>query len=394
MEEKAVCYYCATVYPADQPKCPLCGSTKRTEDFVIPQRRERITDEERKRRQKGGRYATGKKAASSDKKSSETNRKPLLIAALVFLALAVLILFWFIADMIGWLPGFENTVDRETQPSVSVNTSCTELLAEPTRLSFNEVGKTQELCLSVNNACEDKLYCSSNDPSVVTVSESAETAEGIELKSVTFTITAVAEGTTTITVTCGNQTMGIPVSVGADEETTDPTDGTDPTESIPSDYMPELNRQEISFSAVEESIELNVTNLPEGATVTWTSGDEGIASVSSDGVVTAIGAGETTITCDVNGITAEAKVICTLEETKNNRGAHLETTDATVRVGESFPLYLYDSEGEHIDEITYVVDNSAICEVKDNRVTAIASGTTKVRVIFEGEEFICIVRVG
>ena len=96
MEEKAVCYYCATVYPADQAKCPLCGSTKRSEDFVIPIRRERITEAERKQRQKGGKYAAQKTPTPKPpKKKAQTNinRKPFLVGALIFLLLAVLVLF-------------------------------------------------------------------------------------------------------------------------------------------------------------------------------------------------------------------------------------------------------------------------------------------------------------
>ena len=138
MEEKVVCYYCATVYPAEQEKCPLCGSSKRSEDYVVPQRRERLSESERKHNQKVGRYASKKKPEKKEW-SLNINRKPVLVGALVFLILAVLVLFWFIADMIGWLPGLENTVDRETQAVVSANVGCTELISEPNRMTFDAI---------------------------------------------------------------------------------------------------------------------------------------------------------------------------------------------------------------------------------------------------------------
>ncbi len=405
MEERAVCYYCATVYPAEQEKCPLCGSTKRSEDFVIPQRRERITEAERKRRQRGGKYAapktsskSGEKKAGKNGDDSNTNRKYYLIGALIFLGLAALVLFWFIADMLGWFPGLENAVERETQAGVSVNVGCTELLAEPARLTFDTVGQSLELTVSVNLSCEEKLYCTSNDPAVAAISDSAVTAEGQELKSATFTVTSVAEGTTAITVSCGNQTMGIPVAVTSsdvDGGTTDPT----------GNFIPELNWQEIEFTTMEESVTLKVANLPAGATVIWMSGNESVATVDAQGVVKPVATGQTTITCDVDGSTAQVTIRCDIaEQTTNNNnnnnnnnndeGAHLESTDVTVDVGDKFPLYLYNSKSEHIDDISYVVDNAAICEVVDNYVRALSEGTTKIRVIYGDQEFVCIVRVG
>ena len=54
----------------------------------------------------------------------------------------------------------------------------------------------------------------------------------------------------------------------------------------------------------------------------------------------------------------------------------------------------FDDLGVFIDDITYVVDNASICVVEDNYVKALSNGTTKVRVIYKEQEYICIVRVG
>ncbi len=387
MEEKVVCYYCATVYNADEECCPLCRSTKRAEDAVVPQRprRERLTEQERKRKtvSRGGRYAS--------KSQSNASRKPLMIAALVFLILAVLALFWFIADMIGWLPGAEDGVDRETLPSVSVNNVCTELLPEPKRLLFTEIGETLQLSISVNAGCEEVVYCNSADPIIASVSGEAVTTEGETYKSVVFTITALAEGNTAINISCGSHNVACPVEVNTNAQ---------PTESVPAvdpNFTPELTRLEVKFTEPGETVQLKVTNLPENAEVIWRSQDETVVTVDSNGLATAVAGGETTIVCEVLGATAQVAVTCEMEaptETTDNAAAHLERgrTDVSVEVGDSFPLYLYNSEGEHIDDITYVVDNTAVCVVEDNHVKVVGRGTTTVRVIYNDQEFTCIVR--
>ena len=138
-----------------------------------------------------------------------------------------------------------------------------------------------------------------------------------------------------------------------------------------------------------------MTNLPDGAEVLWRSANESIASVDADGTVTAVGSGSTTVTAEVDGKTAEVKVNCTFSGSTGD-GAHLQAgrEDVSVSVGEKFDLYLYDSDGNHIDDVTYTVGDASICEVKDSYVTALARGTTKITVTYKGEEFVCIVRVG
>lgn len=398
MEEKVVCFYCGTVYLAAQDKCPLCGGTLREENPVIPQERERITQEDRKERQKEAKVEDKKKKAEEKESSS---KKGWLIAAVIFLSLAVLVLFWFIADMLGWVPGLEDHVDRTTEPGVTVNHSCTVLKAEPTELHFALPGETLELKLSVNTTCEDVLYCNSTDTAVAEVSNEAVTAEDSEFKSVTFTVTAIGQGNTTLTVTCGNQKLDIPVVVAVTQDSTEPTTApTEATEATEPDYIPELNFQEVELTKKGETVELKIANPVEGEAPTWTSSDTKVATVDEKGVVTALATGTAEITCTLNGAEAKVTITCTIKEEEpttgrptDNDGAHLETTDATVKVGERFPLFLYDLNGKHLDDIQYKIDDASICEVKNNYVKALKKGTTKVRVIYKGEEYICIVRV-
>lgn len=384
MEEKVFCYYCGTAYSPEEGKCPLCGSTKLAEgaDKPMPLRRERSAEQQQQRKR-----AVAKPV--QQKKEETRQNKKILTAALVFLSLAAVLLLWFIGDMIGWWPGFEDLIDREPQATVMESTDCTQLLSDRLSIDLMNVGETTELCISINRTCTEKLICISNQPEVVTVSEQAVTAEGEELKSVTFTVTAVAPGATEISIACGNRSLSCPVTVvGTPEVTEMPTEPT--TEQ---DYLPELNRMTVELAEKNATVTLKVTNLPDGAEVLWRSDNESIASVNADGVVTAVAPGETIITAEVNGKTVIAEVRCTFEEEKPNNGAHLETTDATIKVDEKFPLYLYDSNSKHIDDIQYIVDDTGICVVENNYVRGVGKGTTTVTVVYNGEKYVCIVRV-
>lgn len=390
MNQKAVCYYCGTIYDEERGKCPLCGSTARSTDAQQPTRRERLTEEERKARRSG---AKGKYAAQKKKKSEKEAPKGILIAAVVFLALAVLVVFYFIGDMIGWWPGFENLVQRE-EPSISVaNGDCEELLLSSETLDFAAAGETKELTVSVNLSCDEKVYCHSENSQVAEVAETATTAMGTELKSVTFTVKAVSEGQTQIVVECGDKQASCEIVCGA-EDSSQPDNPDAPTSGDA--FVPQLNYDsDVTLNEKGESATLRVTNLPDGAEVLWRSANESIASVDADGTVTAVGSGSTTVTAEVDGKTAEVKVNCTFSGSTGD-GAHLQAgrEDVSVSVGEKFDLYLYDSDGNHIDDVTYTVGDASICEVKDSYVTALARGTTKITVTYKGEEFVCIVRVG
>jgi hypothetical protein len=149
----------------------------------------------------------------------------------------------------------------------------------------------------------------------------------------------------------------------------------------------------VELDAKDATVTMKVTNLPEGAEVLWRSDNEDIASINEEGVVTAVAPGKTTVTAEVNGKTVSAEVNCTFEEELDNDGAHLETTDATIKVGERFPLYLYNSDSKHIDDIQYLVDDTSICVVDGNYVEGVGKGTTTVTVVYNGEKYVCIVRV-
>lgn len=65
----------------------------------------------------------------------------------------------------------------------------------------------------------------------------------------------------------------------------------------------------LSFSIIDSTQQLTATTNPAGANVTWTSSDTSIATVSSNGLVTAKGYGTATITASAGGKTATCSVV-------------------------------------------------------------------------------------
>ncbi len=67
--------------------------------------------------------------------------------------------------------------------------------------------------------------------------------------------------------------------------------------------------EEIGATATLEALVLDEEGEPiEGAEITWSSGDEEVATVDEEGVVTAVGEGETTITATAGEVNAEVPV--------------------------------------------------------------------------------------
>ena len=379
MENKSVCYYCGTIYESELGKCPLCGSTVRAKEEEInrPEPRRRLTEQERKERQKTskGKYSAQKSKAGKSG-AGKVIGKVLLICAMVFLIFAIGIVFFFIGDMIGWWPGLEDRIERH-QASVALEKSCQILEVSPEGFDFDAPGKTAELVISVNANCEEVVYCQSGDESVVAISQEAVTEKGEELKSATFIVTAMGAGETDIVITCGDKTVTRPVLC------------IDPDNYAP---IPDCGN-EIIFTAFEETKSVSLTGLPEGKTPVWSSEDEKIASVDENGIVTATGKGETTISVEVNGNVVQIYVRCDFEMPLDE-GAKIKYSDVTLKVGEKFRLYLYGSDGERITEdVSYEVNNGSLLTIEDGVITPVKKGTTTVKLLYGDKVFECIIRI-
>ena len=162
--------------------------------------------------------------------------------------------------------------------------------------------------LSVTGGAEGEEYVWQNsDPAVLTVSEDGK-------------VTAVAEGSAVVTVTCGDESAVCAVTVKENMESDDPVID-DPEPPTPVDTKVDLSKINItvplygtSLSKIEdgkfdvslgkgESFGLEVTGTD--VKPVWSVANSSIATVSSDGTIKGITSGETTITAKLNNTNVE-----------------------------------------------------------------------------------------
>lgn len=171
---------------------------------------------------------------------------------------------------------------------------------------------------------------------------------------------------------------------------------------------------------IGQSHQLTVTTTPQNTTdeITFTSSNEAVATVSTDGLILAVASGETKIIIMCGNITAEFVVVCSapIETTENTEPiVPTETSqptseytapfkikdhisgkpterDATIYVGQTFNLILLDANNKSVP-LEWSVDNAAICIVDGNTVKGKSKGTTNITATYEGVTYTCIVRV-
>ena len=251
-------------------------------------------------------------------------------------------------------PQEDNTIPVS---SISVN---------PTSLTLEE-GETSNITATVNpsNATDKTVTWSSSSTAVATVKDGV--------------VTAVKEGSATITAKAGGKTATCAVTVkGKFVAVTSVT----------------LDKTSLEMTEGEE-ITLAATIKPENATekdVTWTSDKTDVATVK-DGKVTAVKEGTATITAKAGDQTATCKVTVkkgfvevtsiTLDKTSLSLGVGgEETLTATVK-----PDNATDKT------VTWTSSSESIATVKDGKVKAIKNGTATITAKAGDKTAKCIVVV-
>ena len=172
----------------------------------------------------------------------------------------------------------------------------------PTQATLTSKGATTQLTATIepSNATNKNVTWASSDTSVATVD-----ANGL--------VTAVANGTATITVTTeeGGLTATATITVkissgGGDTPTPNPSEEKKPT-SI------SLNKTKDTLTSKGSTSQLIATVKPDDAAnknVTWKSSDTSVATVDANGLVTAVANGTATITVTTveGGLTATATI--------------------------------------------------------------------------------------
>ena len=127
-----------------------------------------------------------------------------------------------------------------------------------------------------------------------------------------------------------------------------------------------------------DTLQLNVTVLPEDAvdkSVSWSSSDDNVATVSSDGMVTAIGYGVATITCTATD-RRQCNATCVVSVTEKMISISLSQTNITLNEGQTLQLQPTTTPALNKTKGVYWVSaNESVVKVDGNgMLTAIAPG--------------------
>ncbi len=175
---------------------------------------------------------------------------------------------------------------------------------------------------------------------------------------------------------------------------------------IPCDSI-ELSKTAVKFDKEGAALLLDVYCKPIDTTdeILFESSDSSVATVSEDGMITAVAPGEAVITVYCGDATVDCSVICDFEvetvetteateateaETEPVSGFALNREDFTLNVkGEQWKLYNGSINDE---EIYWTSDDEKVATVRNGVVTAVGKGYTTIRAKYRDTEVTCIVR--
>ena len=407
------CEFCGTEYSEELSKCPLCGKSEMEAELAA----------EEAQTAQHVKPAAQKKAKKQ--RAAKEDRIPRWMWAVIcaVLGIAVVIgLVYFLVSM-GYVgkekaPSVpvQNVVEEQPQqpsqpeevlpepeqPEVELDLSCAGLTLSQTGIIMDVEGAHVFLtAVPAPLDCEDEIVFTSADPTIATVDQSGM-------------ITAVAPGQTDILVTCGGVTemCTIVCDFTVEEEPAEPEEQPDePTEpeEEPETVEPTLSSEDFTLFTPGEETTLRVKNAPAGATITYTSSNPSIASVTANGVVTAVGDGTATITVMVNDLKLTCVARCNLGvSTENNEEDNTAEVSGPLHlfnpygnasdvmlfsVGETFSLTLRDSANTAVSGVSWSTSDAAVCTVDaGGTVSASGSGTATVTASYNGQTYSCIVR--
>ncbi len=162
-----------------------------------------------------------------------------------------------------------------------------------------------------------------------------------------------------------------------------------------------ISKTTVEFDTAGAALLLNVSTDPVDTTdtVIFASSDEAVASVTADGKIVAVGAGEAVITVTCGSVSEQCMVVCNIvEETTESTEAVIYPTDdfkfrkedfTLSTKGESYKLY---SGVIPVEEIKWTSEDTSVATVENGTVVAVGSGTTTVHAEYADIKLSCIVR--
>ncbi len=247
--------------------------------------------------------------------------------------------------------------EKETQvevSSVSLNTATVEMVE----------GETFSLVATIlpKDAEYDGVIWASSNASVASVNSG--------------TVTAIKEGSATITASAGGKSATCTVKISA---------------KIVAVKSIILDRTSLSMQVGETEM-LTATVNPANATdktVTWSSSDVSVAMVS-DGKITAKKSGEATITAKLGTCVAECKVTVTV----STESVTLDKTILSLAIGETARLTATVKPDDATDKnVTWTSSDESVTKVDNGEVVAIKVGKATITARCGGKTAECAVTV-
>ncbi|MGN0351598.1 MAG: Ig-like domain-containing protein [Roseburia sp.] len=233
----------------------------------------------------------------------------------------------------------------------------------PTELDLGDyqtemtIGEKQLLTVTVlpETATSQELTYQSSNTSVATINGMGR-------------ITAVGEGTTQITVTCGTVMESFPLTVSEEVSETEETIAVQDIEI--GDYEEELK--------VDATLTLSATVLPSDATdatVTYQSSNTQIATVNSSGEVKGIAPGQVVISVTAGGVTKQVPITVKIATT----AIVLNSDYRVMKPGDTFQISPSVEPAGAAGSMTYKSLNNAVATVSGSGlITAKACGNTAI----------------
>ena len=255
--------------------------------------------------------------------------------------------------------------DKSAKCKVTVTVPVESITLDLTSITLEE-GKTTTIkaTVSPNDATDKTVSWSSSNTAVATVADGK--------------ITAVKEGSATITAEAGGKSATCSVTV---------------KKQVIAVTSVTLNKTTLTLEK-GQSETLVATVLPNGATdkkITWSSSDDSIAKVDQNGKVTAQNGGNATVTAKAG----EKSATCSVTVTVPVQSVTLNQSNITLEIGQTFTLTADILPQDATDNtITWTSSNSSVASVNSNGlITALAAGTTAITATVGGKSASCVVSV-
>ena len=251
------------------------------------------------------------------------------------------------------------TVNKKTIEVTSVTLDKTEITLAPFE------SQTLVATVKPDNATDKTVTWTSSNSYVASVTEGK--------------VTAILQGTATITATAGGKSATCTVTVRMN--TVDVSSVT-------------LDKTEITL--IEgDSETLTATVMPDNATdktVTWTSSNLDVATVDA-GTVRAVAEGTATITATAGGISATCSVVV-IKQVIDVTSVSLDKTELSLNKGDSWTLAATVWPDNATDKtVTWASSNSGVAKVEGGTVTAVSEGSAVITASAGGKTASCTVTV-